>query len=117
MTVTIKLIPTNLFREILSFPISRYPKDHPLYQNLEHFEAHSFRLKSRAFSGDPIDMAEEVFALFNDPRRDAERKALAGSNIRSLSVGDIVEVNGVNMICSPIGWTVLDNDSGDSYYD
>lgn len=115
MNITVKLLPASLFREVLSFPMGG--RKHPAYKNLKDFEIHSFRLKSRAFSGDPIDMAEEVFALFNDPRRDPERKSLVGNNVRSLSVGDVVEVNGVNIICAPLGWVVLDGNTGDSFYD
>jgi hypothetical protein len=50
--------------------------------------------------------AEEVFDLSNNPFRQDEREQLYG-NGRSVSVGDIVEVDGVNYLCAPTGWTEL----------
>jgi len=52
------------------------------------------------------DAAEEMFDLMNNPNRVDESVKLFG-NVRSLSVGDIVLVDGVEYTCLPIGWCVL----------
>ena len=51
-------------------------------------------------------VAEEVFDLTNNPSRQAEREALYGRN-RSVSVGDIVDVDGKMFLCAPSGWNEL----------
>ena len=48
-------------------------------------------------------VAEEVFDLTNNPSREEERQALYG-NSRSVSVGDIVNVDGVDWLCASVGW-------------
>lgn len=50
--------------------------------------------------------AEEVFDLTNNPDREDERTNIFG-NGRSLSVGDIVNVDGVDFLCAPRGWIKL----------
>ena len=50
--------------------------------------------------------AEEVFDLTNNPSRQAEREELYGRG-RSESVGDIVQVDGVNYLCASVGWVVV----------
>jgi hypothetical protein len=52
------------------------------------------------------DAAEEMFDLTNNPSRQAEREQVYGRQ-RSISVGDIVEVNGVNFLCASMGWKEL----------
>lgn len=47
--------------------------------------------------------AEEMFDLSNNPGRDAERAERWGAN-RSLSVGDIVQVNDDSWVCGVVGW-------------
>lgn len=47
--------------------------------------------------------AEEVFDLTNNPSREAERDYLYGSG-RSVSVGDIVNVDGDDWLCCSQGW-------------
>lgn len=47
--------------------------------------------------------AEEMFDLSNNPDRDVERSFRWGSN-RSLSVGDIVQINDDRWVCGAIGW-------------
>ena len=49
------------------------------------------------------DAAEEMFDLTNNPGRDEDRARLYGRQ-RSVSVGDKVEVNGVEYLCAPTGW-------------
>ena len=62
---------------------------------------------------DPIMMveeglyaAEEAFELTNNPSREEERNARYG-NRRSVSTGDIVEVDGTNYLCGSFGWITI----------
>ena len=103
--VTLRLIPGSLFREILSSPFSI--GQHPQYKNLDTFERYSFELKSRA-SGDPEDIAEELFDVMNNPSRTHERNSYVGRNTRSLSIGDVVEIDGVFLTCDVFGWQHLE---------
>ena len=50
--------------------------------------------------------AEEMFDLTNNPSRQEERKRLYGEH-RSLSVGDIVGVDGQAYLCTSNGWETL----------
>lgn len=52
------------------------------------------------------EAAEEVFDLTNNPSRDLERLAIYGRR-RSVSVGDIVNVDGVDFLCASVGWVKL----------
>ena len=49
------------------------------------------------------DGAEEMFDLTNNPSRQEERVQFYGRQ-RSISVGDIVQVNGRNFLCASFGW-------------
>lgn len=51
--------------------------------------------------------AEDVFDLANNPSRQNEREQVYGRG-RSVSVGDIVEVNEDLYLCAPTGWRVID---------
>lgn len=53
-----------------------------------------------------FDAAEEVFDLTNNPMR-MDRRSRYG-NARSVSVGDLVTVDGVIHLCRPNGWVVVD---------
>ncbi|MCC7546017.1 MAG: hypothetical protein IT506_11070 [Aquabacterium sp.] len=53
-----------------------------------------------------LDICEEVFDLTNNPGRQRER-LLAYGRERSVSVGDLVGVNGVFYLCKPIGWEAV----------
>ena len=50
--------------------------------------------------------AEEMFDLSNNPSREDEREAKWGRH-RSLSVGDVVHVDGESFICASFGWEKL----------
>lgn len=52
------------------------------------------------------DVAEEIFDLTNNPSRQEEREDLYG-RFRSVSVGDIVNVDGVDYLCASLGWIKL----------
>jgi hypothetical protein len=49
------------------------------------------------------DGAEEAFDLTNNPSRQEERELKFGRH-RSVCVGDVVEVDGVNFLCDTFGW-------------
>lgn len=52
------------------------------------------------------DLLEEVFDLTNNPARQDERDRRYGRG-RSVSVGDIVIVNGDEYVCQSMGWAKL----------
>ena len=52
------------------------------------------------------EAAEDVFDLTNNPSRQGEREQIYGRG-RSVSVGDIVEVEGVPFLCLSMGWVEL----------
>ncbi len=52
------------------------------------------------------EAAEEAFDLTNNPSRQDEREELYG-NGRSVSVGDIIDVDGVRYLCLQVGWVQL----------
>jgi hypothetical protein len=52
---------------------------------------------------DAEDAAEFLFDLTNNPSKDRERAKLYGRG-RSLSVGDIVDVDGLLLVCASCGW-------------
>lgn len=49
------------------------------------------------------EAAEEAFDLTNNPSRQAERVQKYGRH-RSVSVGDVVEVDGESFLCAGVGW-------------
>lgn len=50
--------------------------------------------------------AEMVFGLSNDPSKETAKESMGWTG-RSLSVGDIVVVDGVEFVCLPVGWKIL----------
>jgi len=52
------------------------------------------------------EAAEEAFDLTNNPSRQEEREEKYG-NGRSVSSGDVIEVDGVKFACMSIGWEKL----------
>ena len=56
------------------------------------------------------DAAEEIFDLTNNPMRQGDREVRYGRG-RSVSVGDIVSVNGEKFLCRPNGWLSLDTET------
>jgi hypothetical protein len=50
--------------------------------------------------------AEEAFDLTNNPMRQEQRESVYGRR-RSVSVGDIIVVNGVQYLCASTGWQVI----------
>lgn len=67
-------------------------------------ENHKYRkIGSFNYPGTGADVAEYVFDLTNNPSRQDSRNMYYGP-YRSVSVGDIVEVNGVKFLCDSMGW-------------
>lgn len=52
------------------------------------------------------DAAEEAFDLTNNPGRQLEREEKYGRG-RSVSTGDVAEVDGVKYVCMSFGWEIL----------
>lgn len=52
------------------------------------------------------EAAEEAFDLTNNPDRQEEREEKYGRG-RSVSSGDVIEVDGVKFVCMSIGWEVM----------
>ena len=52
------------------------------------------------------EAAEEAFDLTNNPMRRDQRAEVYGRQ-RSVSVGDIVTVDGTDYLCAPVGWLQL----------
>ena len=66
------------------------------YENAGSFRTHLF--------GE--DAAEEAFDLTNNPGRQDERVSKYGRG-RSVSSGDVVDVDGVKYACLSVGWKQL----------
>ena len=100
-TATIKLVNGELLG---SFYFTKRPEE--LAQKLlkEGYYKEAFRCE--VLAKDAKAVAEEMFDLTNNPSRDEEREERYGRG-RSVSVGDIVEVDGVNYLCASMGWREL----------
>jgi hypothetical protein len=53
-----------------------------------------------------VQVAEFMFDVTNNPSREEERESLYGDH-RSISVGDLVCINGHDFLCMPNGWEML----------
>ena len=76
-------------------------------------KALSYMVEGKYVALGPIDLpfegeeaAEEMFDISNHPRRRYQRDEIFG-RCRSLSVGDIVEVDGDLFLCRPCEWLKL----------
>jgi hypothetical protein len=96
--VTIKLAPTKLRAEIYFAD----DKAKLAAAWLPSYAVHGPIMMSEA----GLHAAEEAFDLTNNPLREEERDAFYGK-YRSVSVGDIVEVDGTNYLCESFGWITM----------
>ena len=103
MIATVHLIDNNLLMEFYF-----QGKNDPASLARKYLQAGLYRR-----AGAPIvtqhvgeDAAEEIFDLSNNPSREDERAERYGSH-RSLSVGDIVSVNGIDYLCAIRCWVQL----------
>jgi len=96
----IRLAPKKLLGEFL------VRKEHP--QNIALGNIGQYKTMSWVnFPGlSGAAAAEEAFNLTNDPSRESECEARYGL-YRSIAVGDIVRVEGVDYLCSLTGWIEL----------
>lgn len=69
-------------------------------------EALKISIRGPKMTKKPEDIAEEFFDLTNNPNRQTDRDLFYGRQ-RSISVGDIVEVDCVQYLCAGIGWIRL----------
>ena len=98
--VTIKFAPFTVMRDMYGQPCRKsFVKD-----NLSHYTSISVDIGLDTAPGEEV--AEEVFDLSNNPSRENERATVYG-NHRSVSVGDVVGVDGVDYLCDSFGWVVL----------
>lgn len=101
-TITIKLVPVELMREFhfvdnIEAVAKRY---------LNRYEVcPSFELNCEG-----RDPAEEVYDLTNNPSRQRRREVLYGRG-RSVSIGDIVNVDGKDFLCDRIGFIEITTDN------
>ncbi len=98
--VRIKLLQEGrnrpIFNEARERLFARYTLNNNGYLILPRMDTH----ENEGFA------AEEMFDLTNNPSREEERQQRYG-NGRSVSSGDIVEVDGVDYLCCSIGWKQL----------
>ena len=97
--ITIKLAPTELMGQ---FYFSKDPAA-VARENLDRYTVATHFMNSTV-SGE--DAAEEAFDVTNNPGRQDERELVYGRG-RSVSVGDVVNVDGVDYLCASTGWEVL----------
>jgi hypothetical protein len=91
--VVIKLAPLHLRREY-TFDVK---------SNLHQYEnGGTFELVQTGEAA-----AEEIYDFTNNPARQNERVQAYGYG-RSISVGDVVEVDGVNYACEFVGWKIVE---------
>jgi hypothetical protein len=97
---TIKLAPVELMGE---FYFKREFAQSIALRNLAQYTT-AGSMGIPGLKGEAV--AEEVFDLTNNPGRQEEREELYGRG-RSVSVGDIIDVDGCLFLCAPMGWTEL----------
>lgn len=68
----------------------------------EYDRTHTFQISSN----DPMEAAEEVFDITNNPSREDECNEIYGCH-RPVNVGDIVVVDGTSFLCENVGWTAI----------
>ena len=96
--ITIKLAPTSLRLTVYGAAdlVSFVKNNAASYEIMKSFHI---------YDHDAI-AAEEAFDLTNNPARQEERLERYGDH-RSVSVGDIVDVDGVDYICDHTGWVEI----------
>lgn len=82
-------------------------KFHNLHGQDVSVEEQEFENLWEEVAEDPTTELNDVFARWN---RGSGREAdvFLEQEVRSLSVGDVVEIDGTKHLCSSIGWTELD---------
>lgn len=98
-TATILLAPSNRMRDFYSKDFEKIAQQ--LYNDFMYEAVVNINVPLTG-----VDAAEEMFDLTNNPNRQEEREQIYGRH-RSLSVGDIVIVEGVPFLCASAGWKTL----------
>jgi hypothetical protein len=97
-TVTIKLAPAIIRTQIYC----KHDTDNLVNKYFSEYEVcKSFTVKQAGSAA-----AEEAFDVTNNPARQHERETVYGTG-RSVSVGDVVEVDGIDYVCNSFGWDIL----------
>ncbi len=100
--IRIKLLSERFWREKPAFNTDKQ------VEYARYMLPHGFLILPRMEANEEGEAAAEaMFDLTNNPSRQEERLHRYG-NGRSVSSGDIVEVDGVNYLCCSIGWVALD---------
>jgi hypothetical protein len=94
--IVVKLAPDEIMSDFYftKNPISIAKKNLPSYKEVAVIAIENVSGKNAA---------DEMFDLTNNPGRQAEREKCYG-RLRSISVGDIVNVDGTDYLCDKFGW-------------
>lgn len=95
--VIIKSIPCKLSRELYG------SKQQMIDLIINHLSEYTICDKEIELSQIGEAAAEEIFDLTNNPSRQEERELKYGRG-KSVSVGDVIEVDGINYACMSFGW-------------
>lgn len=97
-TITIKLMPIEMMRDIYFVE----DKESFVKNSLDQYKVcKPFNINCNSF-----DVAEYIYDLTNNPSRQEEREDFYGRG-RSVSIGDIVNVDGIDFLCDRIGFIQL----------
>lgn len=103
-TVTVKFLPSELMRNFLMAG-----RDRRMQWVKDNLKNYSDSMTFELVGYNPEDCCEEMFDISNNPSRQVERAKMFGK-YRSVSVGDVVVVDGVKWICDSIGWKKIEED-------
>jgi lysyl-tRNA synthetase class II len=96
--ITIKLAPSKTMSDF-------YMSDDKMSLAKSHYDNYTVMESFHVYkSGEAA--ANEAFDLTNNPARQEERVERYG-RFRSVSVGDIVNVDGVEYLCDSFGWSQI----------
>jgi hypothetical protein len=88
-------------RESFQFYVTKDKKQ--LFENFFGSGDYSCDWTFRRYGMSVEDLCEYVFDVTNNPSRQEERESVYGLG-RSLSVGDVVTVDGDAYLCDSVGW-------------
>lgn len=98
--VVINFCPPTLLRE------APFLEPHEFKELLPDYEHTQELTLEFHISVEPQDVCEELFDISNNPARNEFRNILL-PHTRSISVGDIVTVEGVNYLCTFDNWVAI----------
>lgn len=103
-TVTVKFLPSELMRNFLMAG-----REHRMQWVKDNLKNYSDSMAFELVGYNPEDCCEEMFDISNNPSRQVERAKMFGK-YRSVSVGDVIVVDGVKWICDSVGWKKIEED-------